>query len=90
MAEKINTFYIDKIEMLSIGTMIRRFGKDNVTEILLTEREVDGHKELFIQSVMHKLLSDNSGRRFIRHDAVDEAIDCTMPEFFGSDSMKAS
>ena len=71
-------------EMVSIGMMIRRFGKDKTTDMLLTEREVNGQKEYFIQSVVNKLRSKNEGRALVSHDRVNEAIDVTMPEFFGS------
>ena len=78
------TVNMDHIEMVSIGMMIRRFGKDNITDMLLTEREVDGHKEYFIQSVVNRLATKSEGRGVIKRDAVNEAIDVTMPEFFGS------
>jgi len=82
--EMNNSVNMDQIEMVSIGMMIRRFGKDNITDMLLTEREVDGRKEYFIQSVVNRLATKSEGRGVIKRDAVNEAIDVTMPEFFGS------
>lgn len=81
-SEKVSTDNMEHIEMVSIGMMIRRFGKDKVTDMLLTEREVDGHKEYFIQSVVKKVAGKSKGKNIINHDAVNEAIDVTMPEFF--------
>lgn len=81
-SDKTGTANIDQIGMISIGMIIRRFGKDKIKDMLLTEREIDGHKEYFIQNVVNRVASKSKGRTIIKHDAVNEAIDITMPEFF--------
>lgn len=77
-----STAWTDPIQSVSIGMMIRRFGKDKVTDMLLTEREVDGHKEYFIQSVLKRVAGKSRGRNIITRNTVNEAIDVTMPEYF--------
>lgn len=82
---KSNLFYIDEIIRLSVGMIIRRFGKENSTKVIFAEHEVDGCKECFLQSVVKKLLKKCPGRKIIKHDTLKEAIDVTVPEFFGND-----
>lgn len=82
---KHSIFYIDEIIRLSVGTVIRRFGKDNTTKMLLAERKVDGCNECFLQCLVKRLLSKCTGRGVIKHGTVNEVIDVTVPEFFGGE-----
>ena len=82
---KRSIFYVDEIIRVSVGTIIRRFGKENTAKMLLAEREVDGCKECFLQCLVKKLLSKCTGRGIIKHNTVNEAIDVTVPEFFGGE-----
>jgi len=47
-------------------------------------RESPENKEYFIQSVVNRLATKSRERGIIKRDVVNEAIDVTMPEFFGS------
>ena len=83
-AAQVQASDIRTMEVYIIGEMCKSIDKNRISAILLSEREVDGQRVSFLRRTIEELYK--SGAYFTKgsntHDAVKEALDTVMREFF--------